>query len=578
MSLAPIALFTYNRPLHTQKTVEALKNNELASQSDLFIFSDAPKNEKAVCDVMALRKYLKTIEGFKNITIIEREKNFGLANSIIDGVTNLVTKFEKIIVLEDDLVTSKYFLKYMNEALEKYANEERVMQISGYMFPVDIKFSHDSFFIPFPTSWGWATWKRAWNKFDPLMKDYEILRKNKELIKKFNVDGNYNYFKMLETQINNKIDSWAIRWYLSVFMNNGLVLYPSKTLVRNDGFDGTGIHCGNKNLFDDKIDDYFCVEEFSIPVINDEIFKEIKKNLKSKDSSMMINFMTIFKKIFFMGKNIFKTFSLLINNFKLLSFYLTGMIPWSIGYEIYKKQSILKALDYNINLTKLPKKFGYRIDERIIEYPWLFSKLNDSYEVLLDAGSILNYDFLLLNPKLNNKKIFISTLAPENNCYWKNGISYVYEDLRESCFKNDFFDKIACISTLEHVGLDNTLLYTSDISKKENICDSYLIMIKEFKRILKTNGKLFITIPYGKRKNFGWFQIFDQQMVETIINTFNCNNYSLEYYQYKNNGWVLADKKDVDDNEDFFDIHTSKKYYKDYLAFSRAIVCIELTK
>ena len=162
MNYAPIVLFTYNRLLHTRKTVESLQNNELANKSNLFIFSDGPKNEKDQVIIKDIRNYLKKIKGFKKIEIIEREKNFGLANNIIDGVTKIVNEYGKIIVLEDDILTNQYFLKFMNEALEFYEKEEKVMHISGYMYPIDSKELPDTFFIKPTTCWGWATWKRAW--------------------------------------------------------------------------------------------------------------------------------------------------------------------------------------------------------------------------------------------------------------------------------------------------------------------------------------------------------------------------------------------------------------------------------
>ena len=244
MQLAPIALFVYNRPWHTQQTVEALKKNELSKESDLFIFSDGAKTAVDAENVRRVRDYINTIDGFRSVTVEKKERNYGLANSIIGGVTTLCDKFRKVIVIEDDLVVSRYFLEYMNAALKRYEQDEKVMQISGHMFPVEIASEHDALFLPFTTSWGWATWKRAWDQFDPTMNGYEKLRKSKMLRRKFDLDGSYAYFKMLELQVKGKIDSWAIRWYLSVFMLDGLTLFPVKTLVNNIGFDGSGTHCG----------------------------------------------------------------------------------------------------------------------------------------------------------------------------------------------------------------------------------------------------------------------------------------------------------------------------------------------
>ncbi|MES0488493.1 MAG: glycosyltransferase [Leptospirales bacterium] len=245
--VAPVVLFVYNRPDHVEKTIEALRKNRLAKQSDLFIFSDGVKKPEDAAQVELVRNYIKTIQGFKNITIVEREKNYGLANSIIDGVTNILNQYGKIIVLEDDLITSPYFLEFMNSALSKYENESRVMQVSGYMFPVNVAIDEDAFFLPLTTSWGWGTWKRAWEHFDAEAKGYELLRRDKKLRKRFNLDGAYDYYTMLEKHFAGKVDSWAVRWYLSVFIQNGFTLYPVKTLVANTGFDGSGTHSGTPN-------------------------------------------------------------------------------------------------------------------------------------------------------------------------------------------------------------------------------------------------------------------------------------------------------------------------------------------
>ena len=169
-------------------------------------------------------------------------------DSIIKGITDIVKKYKKIIVLEDDLVIAPCFLKFMNEALEYYISENKVMQISGNMFDVVVESKEDAIFLPFTTSWGWATWERSWKHFDPIMSKYNKLKKDKALRYKFNLEGAYDYFNMLESQIKGNIDSWAIRWYLSVFMMGGLTLYPVRSLVRNIGFDGSGIHCGTSSF------------------------------------------------------------------------------------------------------------------------------------------------------------------------------------------------------------------------------------------------------------------------------------------------------------------------------------------
>ena len=280
MSLAPIVLFVYNRPWHTLEAIKALRNNELADESLLYIFSDAAKNGAEVENVEKVREYIKNIDGFKNITIIERKKNYGLSNSIISGVTKIVNEYGKIIVLEDDLLTSKYFLKYLNEALRIYKNDERVMHISSYMYPIKINTLSETFFSWFTSSWGWGTWKRAWKYFE---KDGKVFneRFTKELKYKFNIDDTYNCYKMFKLQQLEKVDSWAIRWYASVFFNQGLCLNPTKSLIDNIGFDGSGVNCG--------IDYKYKVNILNNPIkyferklsINKEAINELKVYFKS---------------------------------------------------------------------------------------------------------------------------------------------------------------------------------------------------------------------------------------------------------------------------------------------------------
>lgn len=242
MKIAPVALFVFNRPEHTRRTVEALLKNELAGESDLFIFSDAPKAPESAEAVREVREYIRTITGFRTISIVERDRNWGLANSIIDGVTSMVNERGRIIVLEDDLVVTPHFLEFMNRALDKYENEQKVIQVSGYMFPLRIEVEEDALFLPLTTSWGWATWQRAWKLFDPDAKGYARVKEDLALRNRFNLDGAYDYFSMLEAQLAGRVDSWAIRWHLAAFLNDTLTLYPRHSLITNIGFDGSGTH------------------------------------------------------------------------------------------------------------------------------------------------------------------------------------------------------------------------------------------------------------------------------------------------------------------------------------------------
>jgi hypothetical protein len=248
MPRAPIALFVYNRPDHTRRTLQALQACVGANESELYVFSDGPRMAQAESAVRKVREFVKSIDGFASVEVNERETNLGLANSIIDGVTRLCETHGRVIVVEDDLVVAPGFLTYLNAALEHYQSEMQVMQIAAHMFPVDVPAIDEAFFLPFVSSWGWATWRRAWRKFDADATGYAQLRSDTTLRKAFDMDGAYDYFSMLEAQLAGKVDSWAIRWNLSVFMNDGMVLYPKKSLVENTGFDGSGVHTRGEAL------------------------------------------------------------------------------------------------------------------------------------------------------------------------------------------------------------------------------------------------------------------------------------------------------------------------------------------
>lgn len=252
MTYAPISLFAYNRPEHTKQTVDALKQNHLAEKSDLIIYSDAPKTDSQADNVKDVRQYISQIDGFKSVTICERETNFGLARSIIDGVTTIVNQYGRIIVLEDDLVTSPYFLVYMNEALDRFAREESVVSIHGYVYPANQSLP-EAFFLLGADCWGWATWRRGWSCFNS---DGQFLLdelKCRSLIRDFDYNGTYPYSKMLELQIKGANDSWAVRWYASAFLAGKLTLYPGRSLVHNIGNDTSGTHCGESVELDVKL-------------------------------------------------------------------------------------------------------------------------------------------------------------------------------------------------------------------------------------------------------------------------------------------------------------------------------------
>lgn len=249
---APIALFTYNRLKHTRATINALQKNKLAEESELWIFSDAAADKANEETVAQVRKYLRNVIGFKKTEIIERKSNLGLGNNIINGVSTIIEEFGKIIVLEDDLITSPYFLQYMNDGLDTYEAVEKVISIHGYVYPVDVMLS-ETFFLKGADCLGWATWKRGWASFEKngekLLAALEYTGQNE----KFDFNGSYPYTQMLRDQITGKNSSWAVRWYASAFLKDLYTLYPSRSLVLHAGGDGTGTNTGFDKLLDVKL-------------------------------------------------------------------------------------------------------------------------------------------------------------------------------------------------------------------------------------------------------------------------------------------------------------------------------------
>lgn len=245
--LAPIILFTYNRPWHTQQVLTALQKNELSDQSDLFIFSDGGKDAEDEKLVDETREILNNTTGFKHVTVYKRPVNYGLAANIIDGVTTIIEKYGKVIVLEDDLITARSFLSFMNKALTMYEDVEEVAHIHTFCYNgLNLP---DTFFIKWVGSTGWATWAKSWELFSPNGQKLLAEIKNKKLSKTFDFDGSFPYTRMLKKQIEGKNNSWAIRWNASLFLNNKLSLNTGKSLIYNIGFDGSGSHSGSQDFY-----------------------------------------------------------------------------------------------------------------------------------------------------------------------------------------------------------------------------------------------------------------------------------------------------------------------------------------
>jgi len=264
-------------------------------------------------------------------------------------------------------------------------------------------------------------------------------------------------------------------------------------------------------------------------------------------------------------------------------FFKNGQIPWSEGYEIHKEESIIKSIYDDAILDKflkkkLPVNYGYRIDERIVEYPWIFANLKKDKSIFLDAGSTFNYGYLLNNELIENKEKYICTFYPEDKSYNHRRISYIYCDLRDLPFKDEFFEEIVCQSTIEHIDMDNSI-YGYDLESTLDLVTNksyeYLKVFDELLRVLKTNGQLLLTFPYGKFENHGFFQQFDNEMVARITDKLkDLGSYELTFFKYLPDGWIVTSQEECDDSESF-NPHTQKGKKNDFAAHSRAICCVK---
>jgi hypothetical protein len=284
-NLAPIALFVYNRPKHTERTLKFLKQNELASESRLFIFSDGAKTIADEDKVAEVREFIKKIDGFKSIEIIESKTNMGLANSVITGVNRLTKAYGQVIVFEDDLISSPYTLTYFNEALNRYRDEEKVMHIGAYMYALKDDTLPESFFYRAATSWGWATWARAWQNFEPNI-DTLIAKFDSKKRNAFSIEKTMNFWKQMEDFKSGRNNSWAIRWYASIFLKGGLTLNPSQSLVNNIGHDGTGIHSGMSDIYNVIINPQPIAEFPTVVEENQKAYQAIKHFLANRKGSL----------------------------------------------------------------------------------------------------------------------------------------------------------------------------------------------------------------------------------------------------------------------------------------------------
>lgn len=302
MEYAPIALFAFDRPYHTEQTLEALSRNKLADKSSLFVFLDGPKknaSEEQINRIQSVYKLFQKKYSFKEIQIVKRSSNKGLADSIVEGVTEVVNRFGKVIVLEDDIVTSPGFLNYMNSALDMYENEKQVMQVSGYIYPNKLQKENGTSFLKIMSCWGWATWKDRWEHYEHDAEKHVSLIDSKQKIKKFDIEGDAYFSEQLSKNSKGDLYTWAVRWYASWFGKGGTCLYPHKSLVKNIGHDGTGENCNENDVFFDGTVDHIDLTRKKVKenvLLRKQINHFFKINFLNNKKAKNINILTFIKR------------------------------------------------------------------------------------------------------------------------------------------------------------------------------------------------------------------------------------------------------------------------------------------
>jgi SAM-dependent methyltransferase len=261
---------------------------------------------------------------------------------------------------------------------------------------------------------------------------------------------------------------------------------------------------------------------------------------------------------------------------------LGGRTPWSVGYAEVKERKLRSVLRSRSTLDifrdggSLPRGFGFGLDERIVEYPWLIGRLGSGTgKRFLDAGCVLNQPDLLALPELSGRRTVLCTLVPEVPL--GSSAAYVWGDLRSLPFCEGSFDDVACISTLEHVGMDQTVVYSFNPRLRESRDDDYLDAVRELKRVLRPGGRLLLTVPYGCYQNLGWFQQFDRARVESVVDAFDGTDSRVRHYRYRPSGWELA-TADLCDDARYFDVNAGPEAGADRAAAARAVACLELRK
>lgn len=462
-NLAPIILFVYNRPWHTQQTLEALASNKLAKDSMLYIYADGAKEnaiEQDLQKIKEVREIISTFEGCKEIHITTREKNWGLADNIIDGVTKIVNQYDKIIVLEDDLITSPFFLDFMNQGLVAYKNSPKVWSIGACNFFSTKNHTPETFFIPIPDCWGWATWKDRWQYFET--DSSKLLQKliDKNLVDSFNLYGNYPFIDMLKAQAEGKISSWAIRWQAQAYLHEALALYPKYPLTEhiesNNATHASNFSTKVIELFPEKFIEVNRQEIKSNKKVIEDMHKgysQIQQKLTTNFNSTHLSklkkviqlllpplFIKIYTKLFKSKKSESITFTTNTNSINWLGNYLSWEDAKS-NCTGYNSDSILnKVLEATLKV-----KNGEAVYERDsvvfdkIEYNWsLLATLlniaisNQNKLFIIDFGGALGSTYFQNRNFLNNLEIDWTVV--EQELFVEKGKKYIQNEELSFCY------------------------------------------------------------------------------------------------------------------------------------------------
>lgn len=388
--LSPIVLFVYNRPEHTRKTLESISNNILARSSKLIVYADGPKahaSELDIENIKQVRQIVKNKRWCKELELHESLVNKGLACSIVSGVTRVVNQYGKVIVLEDDVVISKYFLEFMNQGLLKYAKEDAIIGIHAYVYPVEEKLP-ETFFLKDPGCWGWATWKRSWKLFEnDSNKLFKAIRK-KNLESIFDYKDSYPFTKILEDQFRGTNDSWAIRWKATCLLKNKLILYPGISLAKNIGNDNSGTHSGKMDCFDTSLSDRKIT-------INDISIEENAKTFE------------IYKKYFI---KIFNKKSLKLTLVKLIK-NINNYISFILS--LYSNTQIAKVNHFSLKYTD-KKSIWYEYKDIFINEIYKF-KESVNEPIIIDGGGCIGMSVIYFKEKYPNSKITV--FEPDPHMY-----------------------------------------------------------------------------------------------------------------------------------------------------------------